>query len=408
MVTLIAVLNINKGTQLTQKKIARFARFGLFGAENAARGDDEEGSIDSVGKGTLRLLRSDRYDFLTVPTAPEGYVYVLRCGGTYLPLIPPNVQEDDENCAATCTLHAPPSDAEGLGFIELIALQELEARDIDLAEGPADVSGRVDISPLLSAAVFITPNARLATELGDPVTGARAKHAPMLFNIGATLTGRASGAVVGASGPNENSRSPGDLDDSETVREEATFHAACCAASMGWSVATARIIVKLHVQRIGPEGTGLNRDDYAAWMSENPDTATDEYDYSSEYSSDGAGGRRVSHRGAAKARILQTLGTLSGAATLMRAACSSGDASTSRVVVAWVIQTFGLITAGDLLLVGDGGGVATRQHATLLRRRLHAARPVAAFRSARHVWQLPRPAVLLLRDAAMAALEGFR
>ena len=124
----------------TEAHFARFARFGFFGAENAVRGDDEEGLIDSVGKGTLRLLRSDRYDFLTVPTAPEGYVYVLRCGGTYLPLISPNVQEDDEKCAATCMLHAPPSDAEGLGFIELIALQDLEAHDIDLDDGPADLS----------------------------------------------------------------------------------------------------------------------------------------------------------------------------------------------------------------------------------------------------------------------------
>ena len=338
----------------TEFHFARFARFVPFGAESAARGDDEEGSIDSVGKRPLRLLRSDRYDVLTVPTAPEGYVYVLRCGGTYLPLIPPNVQEDDENCAATCTLHVPPSDAEGLGFIELIASQDLEAHDIDLDYGPADVACRVDISPLLATAVFITPDARLAAELGNPVTGARAEHAPMLFNIGAALTGRASGAVVGASGPNENSRSPGDLDDSETVREEATFHAACCAASMGWSVATARIIVKLHVQRIGPEGTGLNRDDYAAWMSENPDTATDEYSLSSEYSPDGAG-RRVS-RVAANARGSQTIGTLAGAATLMRAAYSSGDASTSQVVTAWVVRNYGVVVASDLLSAGDGGG----------------------------------------------------
>ena len=334
---------------------ARFARFGFFGAENAARGDDEEGSIDSVGKGTLRLLRSDRYDFLTVPTAPEGYVYVLRCGGTYLPLISPNVQEDDENCAATCMLHAPPSDAEGLGFIELIALQDLEAHDIDLDDGPADVAGRVDISPLLATAVFITPDAGLAAELGNPVTGARAEHAPMLFNIGAALTGRASGAVVGDSGSNENSRSHGDLDDSETVREEAIFHATCGAASMGWSVATARIIANLHVQRIGREGTGLNRDDHAAWMSENPDTATDEYSLSSEYSSDGAG-RRVS-RVVANARGSQTLGTLAGAATLMRAAYSSGDASTSQAVTAWVVRNYGVVVTGDLLSAGDGGGV---------------------------------------------------
>ena len=339
----------------TEAHFARFARFGFFGAENAARGDDEEGLIDSVGKGTLRLLRSDRYDFLTVPTAPEGYVYVLRCGGTYLPLISPNVQEDDEKCAATCMLHAPPSDAEGLGFIELIALQDLEAHDIDLDDGPADVAGRVDISPLLATAVFITPDARLAAELGNPVTGARAEHAPMLFNIGAALTGRASGAVVGASGSNENSRSPGDLDDSETVREEAIFHATCCAASMGWSVATARIIANLHVQRIGREGTGLNSDDYAAWMSENPDTTTDEYSLSSEYSCDGAG-RRVS-RVAAYARGSQTLGTLAGAATLMRAAYSSGDASTSQVVTTWVVRNYGVVVAGDLLSAGDGGGV---------------------------------------------------
>ena len=331
---------------------ARFRRFGLFGAESD---DGATGGSAPRADDRLPVLRSDQYDVLTLPTAPEGFVYVLRCGGTYLPLLAPW----DANRTATCMLHSPPSNAEGLGFIELIALQELEARDIDLAEGPADVSGRVDISPLLSAAVFITPNARLATELGDPVTGARAEHAPMLFNIGAALTGRASGAVVGASGTNGNASSSGDVDDSQRVREEAVFHAACGAASMGWSVVTTRVIANLDVQKNRPEGSegsGNNGDDYAAWMSENPDTATDEYGYSSEYSSDGAC-RRVP-RDAPKARR-QTLGTLAGAATLMRAAFSSGDASTSRAVVAWVIRNFGAVAASDLLSAGDGGDIGS-------------------------------------------------
>ena len=334
---------------------ARFQRFGPFGAESATRGDDgANGGLGPRADDRLPVLRSDRYDVLKLPTAPEGFVYVLRCGGTYLPLLAPW----DANRAATCMLHAPPSGAEGLGFIELIALQALEEHNVDFEDGPVDVSGRVDISPLLSSAVFITPNAGLAAELGDPVTGARAEHAPMLFNIGAALTGRASGAVVGASGRNGNLRSSGYLDDSQRVREEAVFYAACGAASMGWSATTARVIGNLDMKNNGPdssEGSGVNLNDNAAWMSESPDTATDEYGYSSAYSSDGAC-RRVS-RDDAKTRRPQTLGTLAGAATLMRAACSSGNALTSRVVIAWVIHNFGAVVAGDLLSVGDGGGV---------------------------------------------------
>jgi len=114
---------------------------------------------------------------------------------------------------------------------------------------------------------------------------------------------------------------------------------------MGWSVATGRITANLEVRGNGREGSG-SRDEYAAWMSESPDTATD------EYSSDGGsrGGSRLTD-------VTETLGTLAGAATLMRAACSSGNASTSRLVIAWVIRNFGAVVAGDLLSVGDGGGV---------------------------------------------------
>ena len=321
---------------------ARFQRFGLFGAESATRGDDDaNGGLDPRADDRLPVLRSDRYDALRLPTAPEGFAYVLRCGGTYLPLLAPW----DANRDATSTLHAPPSGAEGLGFIELIALQDLEEHDVDLEDGPVNVSGRVDISPLLSSEVFITPNARLAAELGDPVTGAKPEHAPMLFNIGAALTGRASGAVGGASGLDGHFRFAGDSDDSERVRDEAVFHAACGAASMGWSVAVGRITANVEVRRNGLPWS-CSRDEYAAWMSESPDTATD------EYSSDGGsrGGSRLTD-------VTGTLGTLAGAATLMRAACSSGNALTSRVVIAWVIRNFGAVVAGDLLSVGDGGSV---------------------------------------------------
>ena len=130
----------------------------------------------------------------------------------------------------------PPSDAEGLGFIELIASQDLEAHDIDLDYGPADVACRVDISPLLATAVFVTLTARLAAELGNPVTGARAMR--RCCSTSARRYG--AGERRGRRRPAKRKLPPpGDLDDSETVREEATFHAACCAASMGWSVATA-------------------------------------------------------------------------------------------------------------------------------------------------------------------------
>jgi hypothetical protein len=345
---------------------AQFQRFGLFGAESATRGDDDaNGGLDPRADDRLPVLRSDRYDALRLPTAPEGFAYVLRCGGTYLPLLAPW----DANRDATSTLHAPPSGAEGLGFIELIALQDLEEHDVDLEDGPVNVSGRVDISPLLSSEVFITPNARLAAELGDPVTGAKPEHAPMLFNIGAALTGRASGAVGGASGLDGHFRFAGDSDDSERVREEAVFHAACGAASMGWSVAVGRITANVEVRRNGLPWS-CSRDEYAAWMSESPDTATD------EYSSDGGsrGGSRLTD-------VTGILGTLAGAATLMRAACSSGNALTSRVVIAWVIRNFGAVVAGDLLSVGDGGGVGNdwtplhaAAHAIARRAREYAAR----------------------------------
>jgi hypothetical protein len=84
-------------------------------------------------------------------------------------------------------------------------------------------------------------------------------------------------------------------------------------------------------------------------MSENPDTATD--DFYSELETE------TPHAAAPNQTARPELGTRAGAATLLRAACRSGDVATVSVATAWVIRRFGAVVASDLLASGDATGI---------------------------------------------------
>ena len=307
-----------------------FEWFGAFGAFGAETRDDLDGNWTSdVMRSKMSVLRSDTYDVLTLPSPPEGYTYALQCGGTYIPLLL------SDSSSRRVVAHITPTNAEGLGFIELVA--------------DADTSPTTpEVSPLVSTAVFLTPDPALAAELARVSTGARAEHTPMLFNIGAAITGRASGAAVGAA--------DGCARDAAEVREEIVFHAACAAASAGWSVAARRVVDKFDADadlrgQSSRNSGALAREygtDFSA-MSENPDTATD--DFYSELETE------TPHAAAPNQTARPELGTRAGAATLLRAACRSGDVATVSVATAWVIRRFGAVVASDLLASGDATGI---------------------------------------------------
>ena len=318
----------------TDSRTSRFPMFEWLGAFSAETRDERDRNWTSdVMRSKMPVLRSDRYDVLTLPSPPEGYTYALQCGGTYIPLLLLSAAAGDAKRRVVA--HITPTNAEGLGFIELVA--------------DADTSPETpEVSPLVSTAVFLTPDPALAAELARAPTGARAEHTPMLFNIGAAITGRASGAAVGAA--------DGCARDAAEVREEIVFHAACAAASAGWSVAARRVVDKfdadadLRGQSLRSSGA-LAREygtDVSA-MSENPDTTTD--DFYSELENE------TSHAAAPNETARPELGTRDGAATLLRAACRSGDVATVRVATTWVIRRFGAVVASDLLASGDATGI---------------------------------------------------
>jgi len=345
-------------------------------AGKAREGDAESLRSSEVMRAPMPVLRSDRYDALTLPSPPEGYGYVLQCGGTYVPLLEYAAAGGGERAVVA---HVTPTNAEGLGFLELVA-------DAHSAESPAT---RNDVSPLVSTAVFLTPDPKLAAELARTRTGARAEHAPVLFNIGAAITGRASGAAVGAA--DRNAR------ESAEVREEIVFHAACAAASMGWSEAARRVVDAFDADADqsarGGSSKGLRgyADRYSS-MSESPDTATDDFSSEVDYFEI----ERGEHEAAAIAWCAPPkLGTRAGAATLLRAACSSGDVDTVRLVIAWVIRSFGAVVVSDLLAAGDAIGIGGDWTP------LHAAADAVASATAK----APRRGAAAAR-AAVQALEA--
>ena len=359
-----------------------FGAFGAFGGESDDSRDAETLRSSEVMRAPMPVLRSDRYDALTLPSPPEGYRYVLQCGGTYVPLLESTAGGGDERAVVA---HVTPTNAEGLGFLELVA-------DALSAESPAT---RNDVSPLVSTAVFLTPDPKLAAELARARTGARAEHAPVLFNIGAAITGRASGAAVGAA-VGAADRSLSAIRESAEVREEIVFHAACAAASMGWSEAARRVVDAFDADAGGSSRGGSSRGlrGYADAMSESPDTATDDFSEVDCFEIGEIGEHEAAAPGPAWCAPPK-LGTRAGAATLLRAACSSGDVATVRLVIAWVIRSFGAVVVSDLLASGDSIGIGGDWTP------LHAAADAVASATAK----APRRAAAAAR-AAVQALEA--
>jgi len=358
-----------------------FGAFGAFGGESDDSRDAETLRSSEVMRAPMPVLRSDRYDALTLPSPPEGYGYVLQCGGTYVPLLECAAAGGGERAVVA---HVTPTNAEGLGFLELVAHSAHSAEE--------QTATRNDVSPLVSTAVFLTPDPKLAAELARARTGARAEHAPVLFNIGAAITGRASGAAVGAADRNANPKR-----ESAEVREEIVFHAACAAASMGWSEAARRVVDAFDANADQSARGGSSRgtrgyaDRYSS-MSESPDTATDDFSSEVDYFEI----EHAEHEAAATAWCAPPkLGTRAGAATLLRAACSSGDVDTVRLVIAWVIRSFGAVVVSDLLAAGDAIGIGGDWTP------LHAAADAVASATAK----APRRGAAAAR-AAVQALEA--
>ena len=76
----------------------------------------------------MPVIRSDRYDCIDLPRAPEGYAYTLRCHGRYVPLLagaavelsPHHADHDRAIPAGHEMFRITPNNVEGLGFIELV------------------------------------------------------------------------------------------------------------------------------------------------------------------------------------------------------------------------------------------------------------------------------------------------
>ena len=99
----------------------RFGAFGAFGAETHDTKPEDMRSSELL-RSKMPVLRSDRYDVLTLPLPPEGYAYVLQCGGTYIPMmIVSRASAAEGGSARTVVAHVTPTNAEGLGFVDLVA-----------------------------------------------------------------------------------------------------------------------------------------------------------------------------------------------------------------------------------------------------------------------------------------------
>ena len=308
---------------------------------------------------------------------------MLQCGGTYVPLLESTAGGGDERAVVA---HVTPTNAEGLGFLELVA-------DALSAESPAT---RNDVSPLVSTAVFLTPDPKLAAELARARTGARAEHAPVLFNIGAAITGRASGAAVGAA-VGAADRSESAIRESAEVREEIVFHAAR-APPPPWAGARRRAASSTRsTPTPGVPRAGVPPEDCAGTRTRCRRAGHCHGRLLRGGLFRNRRNRRARSRraGARLVRAPPKLGTRAGAATLLRAACSSGDVATVRLVIAWVIRSFSAVVVSDLLATGDAIGIGGDWTP------LHAAADAVASATAK----APRRGAAAAR-AAVQALEA--
>ena len=282
----------------------------------------------------MRVLWSDEYECFIMPSAPEGYSYVLRCRGRFVPMFAttPSYPETD-----TIVLHVTPTGAEGLAFLELVA----DAGGRKTGDGAFG-----NAAPIICVPVFMSTDPALVKELTSDGRCARLGNTPALFNLGIAL------AAAAAVAEGEDPRVEG-----ETASGEITFHAAAACATMGWATAVTRTIATLYDADAayggdgGFGGGGDGGDGTARTMSEGPDTDSQRNSSFDDKMDESLG----AFADQVEPRVSNTLFTKIGIATLLRAACSSGDSATVNAVLAVLIRHRGVSYVSDVMRGGDGG-----------------------------------------------------
>lgn len=344
----------------------------------------------------MPVIRSDRYDCVDLPRAPEGYAYTLRCHGRYVPLLagaaaelsPHHADHDRAIPVGHEMFRITPNNVEGLGFIELVT-HDATAYTGRAGAGhereAAQLSNFVD--PVMCIPVFITPDAILASELSRTIGRfAQLGDSPALFNLGVALNAPRdappppAGGSWGSDCDGDSSGASGDAANLQRL-EEVCFHAATACAALGWAAAATRVITARDpVPRatdspprdVIPVGYShghllAGQVPFTAPMSEGPDTS----DYSDReltrytstepsdmdvYEDDayfGSNRSSVHGKTAGSRLMMNTMNTNAGIATLLRAACTSGDSNTVNAVIAAIIRHRGAAAVGALVNLGD-------------------------------------------------------
>jgi len=138
---------------------------------------------------SVRVLHSDRYDCIAAPAPPPGCTYILRCRGVPVMITPPPevvaaaAAEDrarndshgwaggpatqaNSGRAGMCLVHVAPSNAEGLGYLELVPVPPRPGAIFDAVAGESprssdgstedlDPADRPSVAPVLSISVFL-------------------------------------------------------------------------------------------------------------------------------------------------------------------------------------------------------------------------------------------------------------
>ena len=329
----------------------------------------------------MTVIRSDRYDCINLPKTPEGYAYTLRCHGRYVPLLvatPCELSPQDQNRTIPRgheLFRITPNNIEGIGFIELVmsdATAYTAGGDDRGPVGGGNLPAR--IAPVMCVPVFITPDALLASELGRSIGRfAQLGDSPVLFNLGVALNAPSDQPRVHHSGSASfGSDSSGGSRGSQQRLAEVCFHAATACAALGWAAATFRVLAaqepRSNVRDSPARDTALMGSHGISSMSEGPDTS----DYSDRYmstdpsdidvyedeayfgnSGGGGGGRRKKKT---DAMLFSTINNNAGIATVLRAACTSGDSNTVNAVIAAMIRHRSATAVGAILSLGDNIG----------------------------------------------------
>ena len=335
----------------------------------------------------MPVIRSDRYDCIDLPRAPEGYAYTLRCHGRFVPLLagaaveltPHHADHDRAIPAGHEMFRITRNNVEGLGFIELVthdATAYTGRAGAGQERGAGQLSNFVD--PVMCIPVFITPDAILASELSRTIGRfAQLGDSPALFNLGVALNAPRDAPpppAGGSRGSNCSGDSSGGDAANQRRLEEVRFHAATACAALGWATAASRVITARDpvpratdspprdVVSVG-YSHGLPLADhfpFPAPMSEGPDTSDNSDRELNRYSDmdvceDDAyfGSNRSVHGGTAGSHLIATMNTNAGIATLLRAACTSGDSNTVNAVMAAIIHHRGAAAVGALVNLGD-------------------------------------------------------